>query len=283
MAADSANHGHRYRQDVEPQTRKLFKVCVMRDIPVPSSTRWVAHRAPICSLTIEKELGIGTYPMNWPIGSGIDFKGVYDREKSEIIAFEGDKELRGQHEVKAHEIDLNDTSLEGLLGENLYNTLRDDVELLDGAGYEFDLEKVRHGKLSPVFFGSALTNFGVEPFLESFLRMTTSPLPRETKDGTVDPFSKDFSAFVFKIQANMNKAHRDRIAFMRICSGRFERGMEVTHVQGGRKDQARAAAADDGAEPRDHRRGLRRRHHRRVRPRHFLDRRHDLHRQEGAV
>ena len=109
------------------------------------------------------------------------------------------------------------------------------MELLDGAGYEFDLEKVRHGKLSPVFFGSALTNFGVEPFLESFLRMTTSPLPRETKDGTVDPFSNDFSAFVFKIQANMNKAHRDRIAFMRICSGRFERGMEVTHVQGGRK------------------------------------------------
>lgn len=109
------------------------------------------------------------------------------------------------------------------------------MELLDGAGYEFDLEKVRHGKLSPVFFGSALTNFGVEPFLESFLHMTTAPLPRETKDGTIDPFSKDFSAFVFKIQANMNKAHRDRIAFMRICSGRFEKGMEVSHVQGGRK------------------------------------------------
>ena len=95
--------------------------------------------------------------------------------------------------------------------------------------------QVRHGKLSPVFFGSALTNFGVEPFLESFLRMTTSPLPRQTSEGVVDPFSKDFSAFVFKIQANMNKAHRDRIAFMRICSGKFEKGMEVTHVQGGRK------------------------------------------------
>ena len=184
---------------------------------------------------IEKELGIGTYPMNWPIGSGVDFKGVYDREKSEILAFEGDKELRGQHEVKAHEIDLNDAALETILGESLCQTLRDDVELLDGAGYEFDLEKVRHGKLSPVFFGSALTNFGVEPFLESFLRMTTSPLPRQTSEGVVDPFSKDFSAFVFKIQANMNKAHRDRIAFMRICSGKFEKGMEVTHVQGGRK------------------------------------------------
>ena len=238
MAADSAVMVIDAAKGVEPQTRKLFKVCVMRDIPIFTFINKMDRDAqsPYDLLDeIEKELGIGTYPMNWPIGSGIDFKGVYDREKSEIIALEGDKELRGQHEVKAHEIDLNDTSLEGLLGENLYNTLRDDVELLDGAGYEFDLEKVRHGKLSPVFFGSALTNFGVEPFLESFLRMTTSPLPRETKDGTVDPFSKDFSAFVFKIQANMNKAHRDRIAFMRICSGRFERGMEVTHVQGGRK------------------------------------------------
>jgi len=238
MAADSAVMVIDAAKGVEPQTRKLFKVCMMRDIPIFTFINKMDRDAlsPYDLLDeIEKELGIGTYPMNWPIGSGIDFKGVYDREKSEIIAFEGDKELRGQHEVKAHKIDLNDTSLEGVLGENLYNTLRDDVELLDGAGYEFDLEKVRHGKLSPVFFGSALTNFGVEPFLENFLRMTTSPLERKTADGTVDPFSNDFSAFVFKIQANMNKAHRDRIAFMRICSGRFEKGMEVNHVQGGRK------------------------------------------------
>ena len=238
MAADSAVMVIDASKGVEAQTRKLFKVCVMRDIPIFTFINKMDRDAqsPYDLLDeIEKELGIGTYPMNWPIGSGVDFKGVYDREKSEILAFEGDNELRGQHEVKAHEIDLNDAALETILGENLCQTLRDDVELLDGAGYEFDLEKVRHGKLSPVFFGSALTNFGVEPFLESFLRMTTSPLPRQTSEGVVDPFSKDFSAFVFKIQANMNKAHRDRIAFMRICSGKFEKGMEVTHVQGGRK------------------------------------------------
>ena len=238
MAADSAVMVIDASKGVEAQTRKLFKVCVMRDIPIFTFINKMDRDAqsPYDLLDeIEKELGIGTYPMNWPIGSGVDFKGVYDREKSEILAFEGDKELRGQHEAKAHEIDLNDAALETILGESLCQTLRDDVELLDGAGYEFDLEKVRHGKLSPVFFGSALTNFGVEPFLESFLRMTTSPLPRQTSEGVVDPFSKDFSAFVFKIQANMNKAHRDRIAFMRICSGKFEKGMEVTHVQGGRK------------------------------------------------
>ena len=238
MAADSAVMVIDASKGVEAQTRKLFKVCVMRDIPIFTFINKMDRDAqsPYDLLDeIEKELGIGTYPMNWPIGSGVDFKGVYDREKSEILAFEGDKELRGQHEVKAHEIDLNDAALETILGESLCQTLRDDVELLDGAGYEFDLEKVRHGKLSPVFFGSALTNFGVEPFLESFLRMTTSPLPRQTSEGVVDPFSKDFSAFVFKIQANMNKAHRDRVAFMRICSGKFERGQEVLHVQSGKK------------------------------------------------
>ena len=238
MAADSAVMVIDASKGVEAQTRKLFKVCVMRDIPIFTFINKMDRDAqsPYDLLDeIEKELGIGTYPMNWPIGSGVDFKGVYDREKSEILAFEGDKELRGQHEVKAHEIDLNDAALETILGESLCQTLRDDVELLDGAGYEFDLEKVRHGKLSPVFFGSALTNFGVEPFLESFLRMTTSPLPRQTSEGVVDPFSKDFSAFVFKIQANMNKAHRDRLAFMRICSGKFERDREYYHVQGNKK------------------------------------------------
>ena len=110
--------------------------------------------------------------------------------------------------------------------------------MLDGASDEFDLEKVRAGKLSPVFFGSALTNFGVETFLQHFLEMTTSPLPRMSGEEIIDPFSEDFSAFVFKIQANMNKAHRDRIAFMRICSGKFTAGMEVTHLQGGKKSDS---------------------------------------------
>ena len=116
-----------------------------------------------------------------------------------------------------------------------HQQLLDEIELLDGASDEFDQERVSRGNLSPVFFGSALTNFGVETFLQHFLKMTTSPLARKTKTGTVDPFQEDFSAFVFKIQANMNKAHRDRIAFMRIVSGKFEAGMEVNHIQGGKR------------------------------------------------
>lgn len=235
MAADSAVMVIDAAKGVEAQTRKLFKVCTMRHIPIFTFINKMDRdaRSPYDLLDeIEKELGIQTYPMNWPIGSGVDFKGVYDREHSSIITFTGNGNA---HEATATEVDLSDASLENTLGENLYQTLRDDVELLDGAGYDFDLEKVQSGKLSPVFFGSALTNFGVEPFLESFLKMTSSPLPRQTAEGIIDPFDDVFSAFVFKIQANMNKAHRDRIAFMRICSGKFEKGMEVLHVQGGRK------------------------------------------------
>ena len=152
------------------------------------------------------------------------------------MAFRANDEMaNGQRQVAAIEADLSDPNLAELIGEEHRQTLVDDVELLDGAGYEFDLEAVRHGRLSPVFFGSALTNFGVEPFLEDFLHMTTPPLPRKSDSGEIDPFGDDFSAFVFKIQANMNKAHRDRVAFMRICSGRFEKGMEVLHVQGDKR------------------------------------------------
>ena len=235
MAADSAVMVIDASKGVEAQTRKLFKVCLLRDIPIFTFINKMDREArnPYDLLDeIEYELGIKTYPMNWPIGCGKEFKGVYDREKKEILAFTANN---GQREVEATEAALDDASMKERLGEDLYQTLQDDVELLDGAGYEFDLEQVRHGKLSPVFFGSALTNFGVEPFLESFLKLTSSPLPRKTENGVVDPFDEGFSAFVFKIQANMNKAHRDRIAFMRICSGRFEKGMEVLHVQGGRK------------------------------------------------
>ena len=183
---------------------------------------------------LEQEFGIGTYPMNWPIGCGIDFKGVYDREKREILAFS--EFHRGQDKIKAIECSLDDTeTLDSLIGEKLRRTLCDDVELLDGAGYEFDIDQVRDGKLSPVFFGSALNNFGIEPFLESFLDMTMPPLPRKAGDEIVDPFTDKFSAFVFKIQANMNKAHRDRIAFMRICSGKFQKDTEYLHVQEGKR------------------------------------------------
>ena len=126
---------------------------------------------------------------------------------------------------------------EQYIGDELFAQLNDEIELLDGASAEFDQEQVDKGLLSPVFFGSALTNFGVEIFLRHFLKMTSSPLPRKADIGIVDPMEEDFSAFVFKIQANMNKAHRDRIAFMRICSGKFDAGMEVFHVQEGKKQR----------------------------------------------
>ena len=235
MAADSAVMVIDASKGVENQTRKLFKVCVMRHIPIFTFVNKMDResRNPFDLMEqIESELGIQTYPVNWPIGSGKEFKGVYDRDKKHIISFEASG---GQHQVAATEVDLSDPSLDSLLGEDLHSTLCDDIELLDGASYEFDIEKVRKGELSPVFFGSALTNFGVEPFLENFLEMTTSPTPRNSSAGIIDPFDPEFSAFVFKIQANMNKAHRDRITFLRICSGKFDKDMEVLHVQGNKK------------------------------------------------
>lgn len=143
--------------------------------------------------------------------------------------------LKGTKEGVEKDISIDDPALAGEIGEENLQVLQEEIELLDGASAEFDQELVSKGELSPVFFGSALTNFGVEAFLRHFLQMTTSPLPRKADVGVVDPFSEDFSAFVFKIQANMNKAHRDRIAFLRICSGKFEAGMEVTHIQGDKK------------------------------------------------
>ena len=235
MAADSAVMVIDASKGVENQTRKLFKVCVMRHIPIFTFVNKMDResRNPFDLMEqIESELGIQTYPVNWPIGSGKEFKGVYDRDKKHIISFEASG---GQHQVAATEVDLSDPSLDSLIVEDLHSTLCDDIELLDGASYEFDIEKVRKGELSPVFFGSALTNFGVEPFLENFLEMTTSPTPRNSSAGIIDPFDPEFSAFVFKIQANMNKAHRDRITFLRICSGKFDKDMEVLHVQGNKK------------------------------------------------
>ena len=235
MAADSAVMVIDASKGVENQTRKLFKVCVMRHIPIFTFVNKMDResRNPFDLMEqIESELGIQTYPVNWPIGSGKEFKGVYDRDKKHIISFEASG---GQHQVAATEVDLSDPSLDSLIGEDLHSTLCDDIELLDGASYEFDIEKVRKGELSPVFFGSALTTFGVEPFLENFLEMTTSPTPRNSSAGIIDPFDPEFSAFVFKIQANMNKAHRDRITFLRICSGKFDKDMEVLHVQGNKK------------------------------------------------
>ena len=236
MAADSAVMVIDASKGVEAQTRKLFKVCVMRHIPIFTFINKMDRDAnDTFELLddIEKELGIATCPVNWPIGSGKNFKGVYDRNTRKVMTFADT--LKGTKEGTEKEISIDDDALVDEIGEAFRDQLVEEIELLDGASAEFDMDLVSKGELSPVFFGSALTNFGVETFLKHFLQMTTSPLPRKSDHGIVDPFSEDFSAFVSKIQANMTKAHRDRIAFMRICSGKFEAGMEVYHVQGGKK------------------------------------------------
>ena len=237
MAADSAVMVIDGAKGVEAQTIKLFKVCTMRGIPIFTFINKMDRdtRDPFDLMEeIENVLGIQTYPMNWPIGSGKEFKGVYDRQSQEIIAFENDGKI-GTKQARAIKAKLGDSDLDDLITAPLHETLANDIELLDGASYDFDKALVDTGKLTPVFFGSALTNFGVEPFIKDFLALTTPPLARHSTKGMIDPYGSDFSAFVFKIQANMNKAHRDRIAFMRIVSGEFNRGMDVFHVQGGKK------------------------------------------------
>ena len=233
MAADSAVMVIDASKGVEAQTRKLFKVCVMRHIPIFTFINKMDRDAlDTFELLddIENELGIATYPINWPIGSGKEFKGFYDRGTREVMTFSDT--LKGTKEGVERHISIDDAALAEEIGEEPRQQLLDELELQDGAGAEFDQELVEKGELSPVFFGSALTNFGVETFLEHFLKMTTPPLPRMSDAGAIDPFRDEFSAFVFKIQANMNKAHRDRIAFMRVASGQF--------------DEAFPAAADDG-------------------------------------
>ena len=236
MAADSAVMVIDGGKGVEPQTRKLFKVCAMRHIPIFTFINKMDRDArDTFDLIdeIEKELGIPTCPVNWPIGSGKSFRGVYDRNTNKVLTFSDT--MKGTKEGKEEEISLDDPHLLDVITEEQKEQLEEEMELLNGAAEEFDQEKVTAGKLSPVFFGSALTNFGVETFLQHFLKMTMSPLARMSDEGLIDPMQEDFSAFVFKIQANMNKNHRDRLAFMRICSGRFEADREVYYVQGDKK------------------------------------------------
>ena len=237
MAADSAVMVIDASKGVEAQTIKLFKVCVMRHIPIFTFINKMDREAKDSFELlddIETVLGIRTCPINWPIGSGKRFKGIYDRRAKTVRTFES-VSTGGAKSAAETDYDIDDPALKELASEELYDQLIEEIELLDGASDPLDIEKVQKGELSPVFFGSALTTFGVEIFLKYFLEMTSSPLPRMSDEGLIDPIENDFSAFVFKIQANMNKAHRDRIAFMRICSGKFDANKDVYHVQSKRK------------------------------------------------
>lgn len=210
---------------IEAQTKKLFQVCAMRGIPIFTFVNKLDREAkdPLdCMQELEDVLGLPSAAVTWPIGSGMNFQGVYDRLENKVWLYKVRKEIQlSEQGVFGPELESELSSF------NLQN-LRDEMELLDGAGNEFDMEAVAAGKLSPVFFGSALADFGVTPFLHHFLTMSPPPGPRKTTDGQVDPAEEEFSGFIFKIQANMNPAHRDRLAFFRICSGTFERGMTAT-------------------------------------------------------
>lgn len=231
VAADSAVMLIDGAKGVEAQTIKLFHVCSMRKLPIFTFINKMdrASKDPFSLMQeLEDVLGIRSYPINWPIGTDGDFKGVYNRQLRQIELFTGDR-AHGQAVVSSTKGSVDDPVFKELLGEPYYSRLVEEIELLDMAGDEFDLTRVLNGELTPIFFGSAMTNFGVGPFLEEFLKMAPPPGSRDFTGQTVNPEDPDFTGFVFKIQANMNPNHRDRVAFMRICSGVFRRGMQVIH------------------------------------------------------
>lgn len=234
-AADSAVMLIDVAKGVEAQTIKLFQVCAKRGIPIFTFINKLDREGqnPFELLEeIERVLGIRSVPMNWPIGMGRELAGVYDRMKNQVELFNG-KDHSTIEVRKAS--DYNDPIIREMAGDFLADQLAQDLELLDVAGDAFDYDKVSRGELTPVFFGSAVNNFGVQTFLENFLQLAPTPTPRKSTTGEIDPTDEKFSGYIFKIQANMNPAHRDRIAFLRICSGKFNRGMAVRHVRAGKE------------------------------------------------
>ncbi|RCX19587.1 peptide chain release factor 3 [Fontibacillus phaseoli] len=234
-AADSAVMLIDVAKGVEAQTIKLFQVCAKRGIPIFTFINKLDRegRSPFELMEeIEQVLGIRSVPMNWPIGMGRELCGVYDRMKNQVELFQGDDHSN----IQVKKVDgYEDAVIREMAGDYLHDQLCQDLELLDVAGDPFDLDKVKRGELTPVFFGSAVNNFGVQTFLENFLQLAPKPEPRRSTTGDVEPTNEKFSGYVFKIQANMNPAHRDRIAFLRIVSGKFERGMSVKHVRAGKE------------------------------------------------
>jgi peptide chain release factor 3 len=240
LAADAAVMLIDAAKGVEPRTKKLFAICRARGIPLFTFVNKLDRpaRDPLDLLDeLESVLGIATYPINWPIGSGPAFCGVYDRLSREVHLFE--RTTHGAKRAPVRVTGVHDPAFATLTDAYTYRSFLDEIELLDGAGASFDREAMLRGEATPVFFGSAVTNFGVELFLDAFVRLGPPPAPRMAEEsgvrGPVDPASRSFSGFVFKIQANMDPRHRDRVAFLRICSGRFERDMTVRNMRTGRE------------------------------------------------
>jgi len=221
---------------IETQTRKLFEICRLRGVPIFTFMNKLDRptKDPLGLIDeLEKVLGISAYPVNWPLGTGFEFKGVFDRRANAVHLFETN--AGGQFRAPVRVTSLKDESVRESIGNYAYNAATTELEVLDAAGSEFDQAAVLGGTLTPVFFGSAINNFGVQMLLDAYLDYSSPPRPRMTTNGTVQPESSAFSAFVFKIQANMDPRHRDRIAFIRVCSGRFQRDMSVQHIRTGRK------------------------------------------------
>ncbi len=235
-AADSAVMVIDAAKGIEDQTRKLFRVCRMRGIPIFTFINKLDRpgREPLALLgEIEQVLGIDAVPMNWPIGNGPTFRGVYDRAGQAIHLFE--RTAHGGQPAPLHVKALTDATLTELLGPEIHEQLQDDAELLAGAGVPFQPDLVATGEQTPVFFGSALTNFGVQLFLDAFVDLAPPPGARPAGDRLILPEQEGFSGFVFKIQANLDPRHRDSLAFLRVCSGCFRRDMAAYHVQSRRK------------------------------------------------
>src|SRR4051812_33425208 len=230
-AADSAVMLIDAAKGVEPQTKKLFKVCRMRRIPIFTFVNKLDRygRVPLELMDeLEQVLGIRAYPMNWPIGMGPEFRGVYDRQAKVVHVFTADAS-HGESEVAERSVPLDSPEISQVLSDDELAKLKEDIELLDIGGDEFSRAKVDAQEITPMFFGSAMTNFGVRPFLDAFLELAPPPLPRDTTAGQRPPTNPKFAGFVFKIQANMDPSHRDRIAFLRVVSGRYVKGMNAFH------------------------------------------------------
>jgi peptide chain release factor 3 len=229
MVIDSA-------KGIEPQTRKLFEVCRQRGVPIftfmNKCDRPMKNPLELVD-ELERVLGIGAFPVNWPIGNGFEFQGVYDRQAKQFHLFE--RTVGGQHRAPVSVGGIDDPEIRSRLSDETYLKTVEELEMLELAGHGFDEQAVLAGKTTPVFFGSGINNFGVQLLLDGFLRHSPPPKPRVMAGIEISPENPNFSGFIFKIQANMDPKHRDRIAFIRVCSGKFERDMTVHHSRSERK------------------------------------------------
>lgn len=234
IAADSVAMLIDAAKGVEAQTRKLYEVCKLKKMPIFTFANKMDRDGidPLDLIDdVEKTLGIKCYPMTWPIGMGDRFRGLYHREKKQIYLY-----TRGEREPEIVDVTgYDDPKIKELINDDvIYDVYFETIELLEGALDPFDAEEFARGEVSPMTFGSAKFSWGVDLFLETFCKYAPGPRSRNTSEGELSPTEKNFSGFVFKIQANMDRRHRDRVAFIRICSGTFERGMKVAHQRLGR-------------------------------------------------